>query len=197
MHYGAPSRPGVLSHRMCSGGSQSARPEFQGLALHHSTLPDADLILRKLKVQLQTLIDYLAERNGLSSLGGQRSAPELWIKALFSGGPVPEDNGDRGHRWHTWTRHVSVDISSVVSRWVGETKNLREIFDAAEGGSAVILFDEADSLFGSRGDVKQAQDRFITKRSLFCFRDLRSLRSAILTTDKRTSMRPFCVALVR
>ena len=39
-------------------------------------------------------------------------------------------------------------------------KRFRKIFDAAEGGSAVILFDEADSLFGSRGDVKQAQDRF-------------------------------------
>ena len=57
----------------------------------------------------------------------------------------------------------------VVSRWVGETeKNLREIFDAAEGGF-VILFDEADSLFGSRGDVKQAQIDLPIKRLPSCF----------------------------
>ena len=70
-----------------------------------------------------------------------------------------------------------VDLSSVVSRWVGETeKNLREIFDAAEGGAAVILFDEADSLFGSRGEVKQAQDRFANQEVSFYYKDWKFLK---------------------
>jgi SpoVK/Ycf46/Vps4 family AAA+-type ATPase len=73
----------------------------------------------------------------------------------------------------------------VVSRWVGETeKNLREIFDAAEGGSAVLLFDEADSLFGSRGEVKQAQDRFANQEVSFLLQRLEVFEGcAILTTN--------------
>ena len=78
-----------------------------------------------------------------------------------------------------------VDLSSVISRWVGETeKNLKEIFDAAEGGTAVILFDEADALFGSRGDVKQAQDRFANQEVSFLLQRLESFEGcAVLTTN--------------
>mgnify|MGYP000595296439 CR=1 FL=1 len=54
-----------------------------------------------------------------------------------------------------------VDLSSVVSKWVGETeKNLGAIFDRAEEAQAVLLFDEADSLFGSRTNVGNAVDRY-------------------------------------
>jgi SpoVK/Ycf46/Vps4 family AAA+-type ATPase len=73
----------------------------------------------------------------------------------------------------------------VVSRWVGETeKNLREIFDAAEGGTAVVLFDEADALFGSRGDVKQAQDRFANQEVSFLLQRMETFEGcAVLTTN--------------
>jgi hypothetical protein len=54
-----------------------------------------------------------------------------------------------------------VDLSSVVSKWVGETeKNLGAIFDRAEEAQAVLLFDEADSLFGARTNVGSAVDRY-------------------------------------
>ncbi len=78
-----------------------------------------------------------------------------------------------------------VDLSSVISRWVGETeKNLREIFDAAEGGSTVILFDEGDALFGSRGEVKQAQDRFANQEVSFLLQRLETFEGcAIITTN--------------
>jgi SpoVK/Ycf46/Vps4 family AAA+-type ATPase len=68
---------------------------------------------------------------------------------------------------------------------VGETeKNLREIFDAAEGGTAIILFDEADALFGSRGEVKQAQDRFANQEVSFLLQRLEVFEGcAILTTN--------------
>ncbi len=53
------------------------------------------------------------------------------------------------------------DLSSVVSKWVGETeKNLHQLFGEAEGSSAIIFFDEADALFGKRGEVKDARDRW-------------------------------------
>jgi AAA+ superfamily predicted ATPase len=54
-----------------------------------------------------------------------------------------------------------VDLSSIVSKWVGETeKNLHQLFTEAEDSSAIIFFDEADALFGKRGEVKEARDRW-------------------------------------
>lgn len=54
-----------------------------------------------------------------------------------------------------------IDLSSVVSKYIGETeKNLRKIFDEAEESNAILFFDEADALFGKRSDVKDAHDRY-------------------------------------
>jgi SpoVK/Ycf46/Vps4 family AAA+-type ATPase len=78
-----------------------------------------------------------------------------------------------------------VDLSSVISKWVGETeKNLKEIFDAAEGGSSVILFDEGDALFGSRGETKSAQDKFANQEVSFLLQRLEAFEGcAIVTTN--------------
>lgn len=54
-----------------------------------------------------------------------------------------------------------IDLSQVVNKYVGETeKNLRKVFDAAEDGGAILFFDEADSLFGSRSEVRDSHDRY-------------------------------------
>jgi hypothetical protein len=54
-----------------------------------------------------------------------------------------------------------IDLSRVVSKYIGETeKNLRAVFDAAETSGAVLLFDEADALFGKRSEVKDSHDRY-------------------------------------
>jgi AAA+ superfamily predicted ATPase len=54
-----------------------------------------------------------------------------------------------------------LDLSSVVSKYIGETeKNLEQVFDAASAGNLVLFFDEADSLFGKRSEVKDARDRY-------------------------------------
>lgn len=54
-----------------------------------------------------------------------------------------------------------IDLSRVVSKYVGETeKNLSRVFDAAEEGGAILLFDEAEALFGGRSEVKDSHDRF-------------------------------------
>jgi hypothetical protein len=54
-----------------------------------------------------------------------------------------------------------IDLSRVVSKYIGETeKNLRAVFDAAESSGAVLLFDEADALFGKRSEVKDSHDRY-------------------------------------
>ena len=169
---------------------ECARPEMQGLALHVTPRYRwDDLILPpKIKEQLQDLVNYLAEQETVFHRWGANKirARGYGIKALFSGGPGTGKTMAAEVIANTLGLDMfRVDTSSVVSRWVGETeKNLREIFDAAEGGSAVILFDEADSLFGSRGDVKQAQDRFANQEVAFLLQRLEVFEGcAILTTN--------------
>ena len=54
-----------------------------------------------------------------------------------------------------------IDLSQVISKYIGETeKNLRRVFDAAEESAAILLFDEADALFGKRSEVKDSHDRY-------------------------------------
>ena len=54
-----------------------------------------------------------------------------------------------------------LDLSAVVSKYIGETeKNLEQVFDAASAGNLVLFFDEADALFGKRSEVKDARDRY-------------------------------------
>lgn len=54
-----------------------------------------------------------------------------------------------------------IDLSVVASKYIGETeKNLIQVFDAAEDGGAILFFDEADAIFGKRGEVKGSHDRY-------------------------------------
>jgi AAA+ superfamily predicted ATPase len=169
---------------------EASRPEFQGLAQH--IIPRFswnDLILPdKTKQELQHLTDYLAQQETVFYRWGASSIRSrgYGIKALFSGGPGTGKTMAAEVIAGTLGLDLfRVDLSSVISRWVGETeKNLREIFDAAEGGTAVILFDEADALFGSRGDVKQAQDRFANQEVSFLLQRLEVFEGcAVLTTN--------------
>ena len=78
-----------------------------------------------------------------------------------------------------------VDLSATVSKYIGETeKNLRRLFDAAEASGAVLLFDEADALFGKRGDVKDGHDRYANLEVAYLLQRMDSYRGlAILTTN--------------
>src|SRR5258706_10752342 len=79
-----------------------------------------------------------------------------------------------------------VDLSQVVSKWLGETeKNLSDVFDAAEPGHVVLLFNEADSLFGKRtSDVKSSNDRYANLETNYLLQRLqRVVGVAILTTN--------------
>jgi hypothetical protein len=83
-----------------------------------------------------------------------------------------------------------VDLSSVVSKYIGETeKNLRRIFDAAEAGGAVLLFDEADALFGKRSEVKDSHDRYANVEVSYLLQRMESYRGlAILTTNLKSAL---------
>ncbi len=115
------------------------------------------------------------------------------VTALFQGGPgtgktlvagaIANDLGVDLYR---------VDVSRIMSKWIGETEqNLARLFDAAEDGQAIILFDEADSLFARRTEVRSSVDRFANLEVNYLLQRLDSFEGiAILTTNFGTSIDP-------
>lgn len=83
-----------------------------------------------------------------------------------------------------------IDLSAVVSKYIGETeKNLRRVFDAAEQGGAILLFDEADALFGKRTEVKDSHDRYANIEVSYLLQRMEAYRGlAILTTNRKESL---------
>ncbi|MDB9494821.1 ATP-binding protein [Spirulina major CS-329] len=83
-----------------------------------------------------------------------------------------------------------IDLSSIISKYIGETeKNLRKLFDAAEGGGVILLFDEADALFGKRSEVKDSRDRHANVEVAYLLQRIEAFQGlAILTTNLKDSL---------
>src|ERR1700729_3251548 len=83
-----------------------------------------------------------------------------------------------------------IDLSSVVSKYIGETeKNLKQVFDAADEGGALLLFDEADALFGKRSEVKDSHDRYANIEVSYLLQRMEDYRGvAILATNQRNAL---------
>ncbi|HWU89996.1 MAG TPA: ATP-binding protein, partial [Kofleriaceae bacterium] len=113
------------------------------------------------------------------------------LTALFQGGPgtgktlvasaIAHDLGLDLYR---------IDLSRVISKWIGETEqNLAKVFDAAEEGQALILFDEADSLFAKRTEVRTSVDRYANLEVNYLLQRLDTFEGvAILTTNFGTAI---------
>jgi len=122
---------------------------------------------------------------------GARAASGLGVTALFCG----ESGTGKTLAAQVLAHELSldlyrVDLSSVVSKYIGETeKNLKRVFDAAEDSGAVLLFDEADALFGKRSDVKDSHDRYANIEVSYLLQRMEWYRGlAILTTNLRTAL---------
>ncbi|HZJ66994.1 MAG TPA: ATP-binding protein, partial [Kofleriaceae bacterium] len=85
-----------------------------------------------------------------------------------------------------------IDLSAVVSKYIGETeKNLRRLFDAAEQGGAILFFDEADALFGKRSEVKDSHDRYANIEINYLLQRMEAFSGlAILATNMKTALDP-------
>lgn len=81
-----------------------------------------------------------------------------------------------------------IDLSAVVSKYIGETeKNLRRVFDAAEKSGAILFFDEADALFGKRSEVKDSHDRYANIEINYLLQRMEEYRGlAILATNMKS-----------
>lgn len=85
---------------------------------------------------------------------------------------------------------LRVDLAGVVNKYVGETeKKLREVFDACEDSGALLFFDEADALFGTRTQVKDAHDRFANIEIDYLLQRIERFDGvAILATNRRQDL---------
>jgi SpoVK/Ycf46/Vps4 family AAA+-type ATPase len=85
-----------------------------------------------------------------------------------------------------------VDLASVTSKYIGETeKNLAQVLSRAEHEEIVLLFDEADSMFGKRTDVKEANDRFANAQTNFLLQRIESFDGiVVLTSNSRSRLDP-------
>lgn len=83
-----------------------------------------------------------------------------------------------------------IDLSQIVSKYIGDTeKNLNRIFAAATNSNAILLFDEADALFGKRSEIQDARDRYANIEVGYLLQKMEEYEGiAILTTNIRSNM---------
>jgi hypothetical protein len=174
-----------------------ARPRLQDLAQHIvSGATWADIVLPAAQLDtLQIIALQVRHRARVCDEWGfaEKSNRGLGLSALFAG---PSGTGK------TLAAEVlaseleldlfRIDLSAVVSKYIGETeKNLRRVFDAAEEGGAILLFDEADALFGKRSEVKDSHDRYANVEISYLLQRMEAYRGlAILATNMKEALDP-------
>jgi ATPase family associated with various cellular activities (AAA) len=174
-----------------------ARPRLQDLAQHIvSGATWADIVLPAAQMcTLQMIALQVRHRARVCDEWGfaEKSNRGLGLSALFAG---PSGTGK------TLAAEIlangleldlfRIDLSAVVSKYIGETeKNLRRVFDAAEEGGAILFFDEADALFGKRSEVKDSHDRYANVEISYLLQRMEAYRGlAILATNMKEALDP-------
>jgi len=170
-----------------------ARPRLENLA--QRLVPAAvweDLVLPELQTQtLRQLAAQVHHRMKVYETWGfsDRGRRGLGVSALFAG----ESGTGKTMAAEVLARDLAldlyrIDLSAVVSKYIGETeKNLKQAFDAAEDGGVLLLFDEADALFGKRSEVKDSHDRYANIEVSYLLQRMEAYQGlAILTTNSKS-----------
>ena len=187
--------PTTLKAQLWDSCRMQARPQMDDLA-QRITVKAVwdDLVLPETQIQtLHTIAAQVRQRVKVYEYWGfsSKNLRGLGISALFAG---PSGTGKTtAAEILANSLHLDlyrIDLSAVVSKYIGETeKNLRRVFDAAEGGGAVLLFDEADALFGKRSDVKDSHDRHANIEVSYLLQRMESYQGlAILTTNMKGAL---------
>jgi hypothetical protein len=188
----ASDRTNELLWRACREASRSRLDE-----LAHRIEPLAgwnDLILPEAqKATLRQIAAHAKHRLTVYQHWGfaAKSARGLGISALFAG---ESGTGKTmaaevlAHELHLDVYRI--DLASVVSKYIGDTeKNLRRVFDVAEESGAILLFDEADALFGKRSEVRDSHDRYANIEVSYLLQRMEAYRGlAILTTNMKSAL---------
>ena len=153
-----------------------------------------DLILPEMQKQLiNQMIDQMHHSTTVYHDWGfaEKSGRGLGITALFAGTSGTGKTMAAEVIAHSLDLDLyHIDLSQVVSKYIGETeKNLGAVFDAAEKSGVILLFDEADALFGKRSEVKDSHDRYANIEVGYLLQRMESYSGlAILTTNHRESL---------
>jgi hypothetical protein len=189
--------PDTLVEALWRSCSEHTRPGLDELAQYIRPLATwDDLVLPETQLDtLQAVGMHVRQRMQVYETWGfaRRSARGLGISALFSGA----SGTGKTMAAEVLANELKldlyrIDLSQVVSKYIGETeKNLRRVFDAAEGGGAILLFDEADALFGKRSEVRDSHDRYANVEISYLLQRMESYRGlAILTTNLKEAVDP-------
>ena len=204
---GTPSIRAACAHARASGEGSGvgerlwdacrlqARPHLDDLARRIPlTASWDDLVLPERQLRtLRTIALHVRHRMRVYETWGfaGKSARGLGISALFTG----QSGTGKTMAAEVLARELRldlyrIDLSSVVSKYIGETeKNLRRVFDAAEEGGAILLFDEADALFGKRTEIKDSHDRYANIEVSYLLQRMEAYRGlAILTTNLKDAL---------
>jgi len=182
-----PRREDVLTAAWSAEGGLGTLAE----ALPDPVGDDALVLPTELSSQLQLLLSRCRARDGLQEgLGpSARTRYRSGVRALFVG---PSGTGKTLAAGWLATRLslplYRVDLASVTSKYIGETeKNLAQLFALAEHGDLILLFDEADSLFGKRTDVRDSNDRFANAQTNYLLQRIESFEGiAVLTSNSKS-----------
>jgi hypothetical protein len=187
--------PETLPARLWDACRVRARPRLDSLAerLEPKATWD-DLVLPDEEASLlRSLADQVMQRSMVYETWGfaQKMSRGLGINALFAG----ESGTGKTMAAEVIANHLRlnlyrIDLSAVVSKYIGETeKNLRRLFDAAEDGGALLFFDEADALFGKRSEVKDSHDRYANIEINYLLQRMEGYRGlAILATNMKSAL---------
>ncbi|MCL1977319.1 MAG: ATP-binding protein [Candidatus Bathyarchaeota archaeon] len=172
-----------------------SRPKFLQLAQQITPKATLDSLVlpEREKCLLTEIIAHVAQRHKVYEEWGFEdvSSRGLGISALFSGSSGTGKTLAAeviAHELHLDL--FRIDLSAVVSKYIGETeKNLCKLFDAAEDTGAILFFDEADALFGKRTEIKDSHDRHANIEINYLLQRMENYRGlAILATNMREAL---------
>ena len=168
--------------------------ETAGVSLRRATATWSQLVLAPDRItQLEEVIHRLRHQpRVLDDWGFLRNrAGARGVRILISGPPGTGKTLAAEVLAHTLGVDLLVaDLSKIVSKWLGETeKNLSSVFDVAERAQAVLLFDEADALFGRRTEVSDAHDRYANLETAYLLTRLERFEGlAVLSTNLQRNL---------
>ncbi|MFN8494539.1 MAG: ATP-binding protein [Caldilineaceae bacterium] len=153
----------------------------------------ADIVLPPdQRLRLQELIGKVRQRTFvLETWGVGQKLATPGLSALFAGKPGTGKTMAAEVMAHELQMDVyKIELSSMVSKYIGETeKNLERIFSEAERSNAILFFDEADAIFGKRGEVKDAHDRFANIEVSYLLQRMEAYNGVtILATNLRANL---------
>ncbi len=176
---------------------RSVRPRLDNLAQRiEPRVGWPDLVLPETEQNLlRQIADQVGQRSRVYSEWGwgQRLSRGLGINVLFAGtSGTGKTLAAEVLANHLRLNLYRIDLSAVVSKYIGETeKNLRRLFDAAEDGGVILFFDEADALFGKRSEVKDSHDRYANIEVNYLLQRMESYGGlAILATNMKSALDP-------